>query len=233
MTTNGVLLQRYAHELRAAGLHRLNISLDTLRPDRFERITLRSYFDEVLRGIDMSLDAGFIPLKVNVVVMRGINDDELTDFVEFVRNRPVNVRFIEYMPFAENQWTEAGFIPYDEMLGRLRVHYEVIPFLPEDDFAVAKNYFIPGVEGKISFITSMSQHFCGSCNRLRITADGSIKPCLFSPVESNIRSLLRNGATDDMIAKALHRALEGKAYEHIPMHELAHGQNRTMIQIGG
>ena len=175
MTTNGVLLKSHIKELKQAGLHSINVSLDTLRPERFERIALRSHYDDVLAGIEAALEEGFSPLKVNMVVMGGVNDDELLDFVELTKNRPINVRFIEFMPFKANQWAAGTFVPYVAMKASIDCHYEL---MPEPDNtragAAAKDFRIEGFTGSISFIPSMSDHFCDACNRLRLTADGSV-----------------------------------------------------------
>lgn len=234
LTTNGVLVRSFAQELRDAGLDGLNISLDTLRPDRFEQIALRFSHSEVLDGITAALEAGFAPLKLNVVVMGGVNEDELENFVEFVRHRPINVRFIEYMPFRANAWREAGLVPYAGMLEILRRKYILTPApqLPETH-AVAKDFHVRGVAGTVSFISSMSDHFCGTCNRLRLTADGSIKSCLFHPAEVNLRSALRSSAPDEEIAGLVRVALALKPDAHPSPAELVTQANRSMIDIGG
>jgi cyclic pyranopterin phosphate synthase len=233
MTTNGVLLQLYARELRNAGLTHLNVSLDTLRRERFQRIALRSAFDDVLAGIEAALDAGFTPLKLNVVVMGGVNDDELPAFVEFVRNKPINVRFIEYMPFKANEWNAATFFPFQTMKTMLDEQYELIPLVTSHVSDVAKEFRIPGILGTVSFITSMSDHFCAGCNRVRLMADGSVKSCLFRAPEVNLRSALRGGATDHVLAAQIRSAIALKHFEHPPMEELAESGTESMIEIGG
>lgn len=233
LTTNGVLLARYARQLREAGLRACNISLDSLDPARFASITRRTSLRQVLDGIDTALDAGFDRTKINTVVVRGINDDELPAFVDFVRTRAVTLRFIEYMPFADNAWTQDGFLSVDEMKCRLRERYMLHPVVKEDNAAVATEYALPGFEGRIGFIAPMSEHFCDACNRLRLTADGAVKSCLFSGDEMNLRDLLRGGADDAAVTAALLKALSGKWYEHPGAEELQTLQNRTMIRIGG
>jgi len=236
MTTNGVLLKENAHLLKDSGLTKLNISLDTLRPDRFEHIALRNHYVDVQVGINMALAAGFVPLKLNVVVMKGINDDEILDFVEFVRDKPINVRFIEYMPFKFNQWNHARFISYQEMKKRIERHHQLLPLLEKPvPSAVAKDFRIGGFVGTVSFITPMSDHFCDGCNRLRLMADGSIKSCLFHPAEVNLLSTLRSGASDETIAELIHDAVKLKPKAHPRMDDAkgATFENRTMIEIGG
>ncbi len=239
MTTNGVLLKHHAHELKRAGLTHLNVSLDTLHPERFEQIALRSHYDDVRAGIDAAITAGFVPLKLNVVVMGGVNDDELLDFVEFVRDKPINLRFIEYMPFKSNQWNAATFVSFAQMKDVLLERYELIPVLDGTLSSVAKEFRISGIEGQrphrgtVGFITSMSDHFCGDCNRVRLMADGSVKSCLFRKPEVNMRNALRGGATDEILATMIRSALILKPYAHAPVEELSTSENDSMIEIGG
>lgn len=243
MTTNGVLLKGYAQELKYAGLTHLNISLDSLRPLRFKKITLRNNFSDVISGVDAALAIGFSPLKLNVVVMGGVNDDELLDFVEFVRDKPINVRFIEYMPFKFNQWNHAQFVSYRQMVEIISEKYELQPIISIDQNAVAKDYCLPeadpplaeinGLMGTVSFITPMSEHFCGTCNRIRLTADGSIKSCLFHQAEVNLRAALRSRQSDAAIAEMIQSAIAAKPFGHPEADELVQIENRSMIQIGG
>lgn len=234
MTTNGILLSRFAEELRSAGLDSVNVSLDTLRPERFERIALRPGLGAVVAGIDAAIEAGLRPVKLNVVVMGGVNDDELADFVEFVRGRPIALRFIEYMPFPENGWSAACFVPRDAMIDQLRRRYRVEgPCGVRSAAAIARGFRIDGLEHPVGFIASMSDHFCAGCDRLRLTADGSVKSCLFHPAEVTLREVLRNGAQDAPVASAIRQALAAKPAAHPPMTDLAGGVNRSMIAIGG
>ena len=232
MTTNGLTLRRQASLLREAGLDGLTISLDTLRRDRFLNITKRDRFDDVWAGIEAALDAGFTPLKLNVVAMRGVNDDELLDFVALIRDRPIHVRFIEYMPFHGTGWNEADLLPYNEMMDRISAAHDLIA-LPSAIGAVGKDYAIPGHVGAIGFVTSMSKSFCSTCNRLRLTADGQLKSCLFSAAEIDLLSALRTGASDTDLEDLLHMALARKPEAHPPMAELLSLGNRAMIEIGG
>ena len=233
LTTNGVRLRRHAAELRAAGLTDLNLSLDTLRRDRFERIALRDHFDEVQAGLAAALDAGFPRVKINTVVMGGINDDELAELADLARARPLHVRFIEYMPFAYNRWSRATFVPYRDMLAALRRTYPLAPVPAEDPSAVAREFTAPGFLGTVGFITSLSDHFCDTCNRIRLTADGAIKSCLFHAAETGLRDALRGGADDAELERRLRAALAGKPAGHAPAEELVRLENRAMVSIGG
>ncbi len=234
MTTNGVLLAHHARALKESGLTHLNVSLDTLRPERFSQIVQRDHYDDVIAGIHTALAVGFTPLKLNVVVMGGINDDELLDFVEFVHHRPVNVRFIEYMPFKFNRWNSASFVPFAEMKKKIEQHHELIPVTHSSDLSsVAKDFSIGGWTGTIGFITSMSEHFCSSCNRLRLTADGSLKSCLFHPAEINLRQTIRDGASNETIEGLIRSAVLLKPAEHVPVGQLVESDYGTMIDIGG
>ena len=232
MSTNGVLLAKQAASYRAAGLDGLNISLDTLRADRFARMTLRDNHAEVLAGIHAALAAGFDSVKINVVVMHGVNDDELVDFAAFAAAHPLEVRFIEFMPFDRNDWSTGGLVPYVEMRRRIEAAFTLTQ-LDAGPNAVAKEFAIAGGAGRLGFVTSMTENFCAGCNRLRLTADGKMKNCLFSTGEADLRAPLRAGATDAELTAIIHQCVLGKWVGHPPMEELASLQNRSMIQIGG
>jgi cyclic pyranopterin phosphate synthase len=232
MTTNGISLAKRAASLRAVGLNALTISLDTLRRDRFKQIAKRDQFDAVMAGIEAALAAGFAPLKINVVVMRGVNDDEILDFIDWAKDRPINVRFIEYMPFPDNKWSTGGLMPYAEMRTLIGSHYDMIPLIGQKN-AVGKDFRLAGHSGTVSFVTSMTESFCGGCNRLRVTADGNIKSCLFHPAEQSLRDCMRAGGTDLDVERLITQAVDGKQAAHPPMEELMTMKNRTMIEIGG
>lgn len=233
VTTNGMRLSQYAHALRNAGLDRLNVSLDSMRPERFEQIARRNGFTDVMNGIHSALDAGFAPLNVNTVVMGGFNDEEMVDFVEFTRNLPVCVRFIEFMPFLGNPWCDARLVSYASMRRTIETVYPLVPVLDPSPSRVAKEFKVPGFAGSVGFITSMTEHFCDSCNRLRITADGQFKTCLFRPPELNLRDALRRGDTDEEVAGLVSRALYLKPRHHADTRELQARADRSMIQVGG
>lgn len=231
MTTNGLLLEEHAANLRAAGLSAVNISLDTLRRDRFERLTRRDALAQVRTGLDAAMRAGFDRVKVNAVIMRGFNDDELADFARLARKHPLDVRFIEYMPFAGNAWRADQVVPFAEMIAALR---ECIPDLaPEPDDGVAEVFRAPGFAGTVGFISSMTRSFCASCDRLRLLADGSLKTCLFHEPEGSLRALLRSGCTDEELDAAIRTLLARKPEGHPPLDMLAEQPNKSMVQIGG
>jgi cyclic pyranopterin phosphate synthase len=232
MTTNGVTLQTMAKPLKQAGISSLNISLDTLQRLRFQQLTHRDHFQQVMAGIEAALSAGFETLKLNVVVMKGVNDDELLDFIAFVADKPLNVRFIEFMPFKNNHWNVAELLPYSDMRARIQSHYQLIPLVGHPS-EVAKDFRIPGVCGAVSFITSMTDHFCDACSRLRLTADGALKTCLLGEHEYPLRDALRAGLNDEGLVRLVNRALQQKPLSHADLDTLASVKNRTMIEIGG
>jgi len=234
LSTNGVRLFEMAKVLRSSGVQQLNVSLDTLRRDRFRLVALRTAFDTVLRGIDEAQSVGFPSLKVNTVVMRGFNDDELLDFVEFAKARSLNVRFIEYMPFLGNGWNEVQFISYYEMKGIIESKYHLIPIQPKAaNRGPAKEFQVAGSSAVIGFITTMSEHFCTDCNRLRLTTDGKLLNCLFAQEEVDLKRLLRAGASRDVIEDSIRASVILKWEHHPEVSELTSGQNRAMISIGG
>jgi molybdenum cofactor biosynthesis enzyme MoaA len=236
ITTNGLLLVKKLPALQAAGVNAFNISLDTLVPGKFTFITRRLGFDRVLDSIHKAVDAKAGLIKVNVVVMKGVNDDELGSFVALTRDMPIDVRFIEYMPFDGNKWSEGKFLPYAAQLDLIKRQFPSVHSLCNDVNDTSKGWKVPGYEGVFGFITSMTSHFCGGCNRLRLTADGNIKVCLFDNKEVSLRDAMRGGASDEelsvIIAAAVgkkKRALGG----HKDRFELAQSMNRSMIRIGG
>lgn len=232
MTTNATLLKPVAKHLKSIGLNALNISLDTFKEERFFAITRRDDFQNVIDGITEALAADFESLKLNMVVMSGVNDDEIIDFVDFVKDKRMNVRFIEYMPFKDNLWNVDKVVTFQEMSDRIQQKYKLYP-LEVEPSAVAKDFGIEGHSGTVSFISSMSDSFCGTCNRLRLTSDGSIKSCLFYPAETSLRDALRKGITDQTLEEMILQALAMKPEAHPPAEEIAAADNRAMIEIGG
>lgn len=232
MTTNATLLKPLARHLKSIGLTALNISLYTLREERFAEITRRDDFYSVMDGLNEALEVGFDSLKLNMVVMSGINDDEVMDFVDFARDKALNVRFIEYMPFKDNQWKSDKVVTFQQMREQIQQKYNLYPLSAEPS-AVAKDFGIDGYPGTVSFISSMSDSFCGTCNRLRLTADGSIKSCLFYPAETSLRDELRRGITDEYLEELILQTLALKPEAHPPAEEIAAENNRAMIEIGG
>ncbi|XP_012577155.1 PREDICTED: molybdenum cofactor biosynthesis protein 1 isoform X2 [Condylura cristata] len=214
VTTNGINLARLLPQLQKAGLTAINISLDTLVPAKFEFIVRRKGFHKVMEGIHKAIELGYSPVKVNCVVMRGLNEDELLDFVALTEGLPLDVRFIEYMPFDGNKWNFKKMVSYKEMLDTLRRRWPELEKLPEEESSTAKAFKIPGFQGQVSFITSMSEHFCGTCNRLRITADGNLKVCLFGNSEVSLRDHLRAGASEEELLRIIGAAVGRKKRQH-------------------
>jgi len=231
MTTNGLLLSARLKALREGGLTHLNISLDTLREDRFQTITRRKGVETVLKAIEDAVEIGYRP-RINCVVLRDFNDDELLDFVEMTRERPVDVRFIEYMPFDGNEWSVGKFLPYAEALEKIESKV-ALERLADGPNATAKTYLPRGHKGTVGFISSMSDDFCSGCNRLRITADGNLKVCLFGRSEISLRDAMRTGASDDDLTTLIQDAVMRKKAAHAGMFTLAETPNRPMILIGG
>ncbi|XP_042842217.1 molybdenum cofactor biosynthesis protein 1 isoform X2 [Panthera tigris] len=214
ITTNGINLARLLPQLQKAGLSAINISLDTLVPAKFEFIVRRKGFHKVMEGIHKAIELGYSPVKVNCVVMRGLNEDELLDFVALTEGLPLDVRFIEYMPFDGNKWNFKKMVSYKEMLDTLRQQWPELEKLPEEESSTAKAFKVPGFRGQVSFITSMSEHFCGTCNRLRITADGNLKVCLFGNSEVSLRDHLRAGASEEELLQIIGAAVGRKKRQH-------------------
>lgn len=181
MTTNGVTLHRVVSELKTAGLDLINISLDTLIPQKYTFISRRNGYDKVMKSIHRSLEVGFSPLKINCVMMKNINDDEICDFVNLTKDMDLDVRFIEFMPFDENRWNYDKMVPYKEMLKVITAKWPDIQKLEDSRNDTSKAFKVPGFKGQIGFITSMTNHFCGTCNRLRITANGNLKEFTIYP----------------------------------------------------
>ncbi|XP_072712814.1 molybdenum cofactor biosynthesis protein 1 isoform X2 [Ciconia boyciana] len=214
VTTNGINLARLLPRLKEAGLNAINISLDTLVPAKFEFIVRRKGFHKVMEGIHKATELGYRPVKVNCVVMRGFNEDELLGFVDFTKDLPLDVRFIEYMPFDGNKWNFKKMVSYKEMLDTIKQRWPELEKLPCEASSTAKSYKVPHFQGQISFITSMSEHFCGSCNRLRITADGNLKVCLFGNSEVSLRDHLRSGASEEALVQIIGAAVGRKKKQH-------------------
>ncbi|KOC59289.1 Molybdenum cofactor biosynthesis protein 1 [Habropoda laboriosa] len=234
ITTNGLTLTRQLPSLQRAGLDAINISLDTLKENRFEQFTRRKGWSRVMAAIDLAIQLGYNPVKVNCVVMKGFNVDEIVDFVNLTKDRPIDVRFIEYMPFQGNEWNENKMVSFKVMKKLIRDTYPELQRLSNEYNDTSKAYHVPGFTGQIGFITSMSEHFCSSCNRLRITADGNLKVCLFEGKgEVSLRDAIRNGASDDILKEMIGAAVQRKKKQHAGMINLSQMENRPMILIGG
>jgi len=232
MTTNGSSLATHAGRYRKAGLNGLNISIDSLKPEKFAQITRGADMSRVIAGIDAAIDADYDSIKVNVVAMAGVNDDELCDFVQFGIDKGVHVRFIEFMPFLGNGWDKGEVLPYREMLSIIRERFELTPIDLEKS-AVAKEFNVGGTSASIGFVTSVTDDFCGDCNRVRMTAEGQIKACLFSLAGTSLMEMARASATDEEIANAIHAGIATKWAGHPPMDKWVRFDNKAMVQIGG
>lgn len=197
MTSNGIALERKLSTLKTNGLNALNISLDTMDPLKFQLITRRNGFEKVMRCIDEALRIEIDSLKVNCVVMKGINENEILKFVEFIKHRPLQVRFIEYMPFDGNKWNFKKFVSFKEMTDLIECAHGRLERISQDPNDTSKDYRLAKHEGSLGFITSMSKNFCGGCNRIRLTADGNLKVCLFGASEISLRDELRRGDSDE------------------------------------
>jgi GTP 3',8-cyclase len=240
VTTNGIGLSRLANALAEAGLDRVNVSLDTLRPDRFEALARRRRLDEVLGGLAAADAAGLRPVKLNAVLMRGVNDDEAADLLTFALSHGYELRFIEQMPLdAQHAWRREEMVPGEEILAQLQAVYTLLPDPTERGAAPAETWLVDGYEAagggpaKVGVIASVTQPFCGACDRTRLTADGQVRNCLFSEEETDLRSLLRGGASDEKIADAWRGAMWGKKAGHGIDNPTFLQPSRPMSAIGG
>lgn len=234
ITTNGTRLAALAGPLRRAGLQRVNVSIDSLRPDRFEEITRRAVLPKVLNGLHTAADAGLTPVKVNCVLQRGVNDDELLDFADFARTTGYHVRFIEPMPLdGDHAWSVRNVVPAAEIVASIDAVHRL---QSEDRNGVepATVYrFADGSPGRIGVIGSVTEPFCGTCNRLRLTADGQLRTCLFAHDEADLRTPMRDGATDGELADIVVKAVWVKQAGHGIGNVDFRPPNRTMSRIGG
>jgi GTP 3',8-cyclase len=233
MTTNGATLRNSAHSLRQAGLNRLNISLDTLDREKFERMTRRDELHNVLAGIDAAQDAGFAPVKINVVVERGVNDDEIVALARFGRERELEVRFIEFMPLdASDTWQRAQVVGQDEIVASIAAEWP-LEQVPARGAAPADRWRYLDGAGVVGVIPTVTKPFCGDCDRVRLTADGQFRTCLFATDEFDLRDLLRNGASDADIESCIEAAVGTKWAGHQINQVTFIRPARTMSQIGG
>ena len=233
LTTNGATLRNIALELRNAGLDRINVSLDSLKPERFFAMTRRDELHNVLAGIAEAQIAGFTPMKVNAVVERGANDDEILDLVRYGRDNNVEVRFIEFMPLdATNEWERNKVVSQDEIVTTIAAEFP-LELMPSRGAAPADRWRFLDGKGTVGVIPSVTHPFCGDCDRVRLTSDGQFRTCLFATDESDIRSLLRNGGTDEEIAELIQVAVGAKWAGHQINQVNFIRPNRSMSQIGG
>jgi len=232
LTTNGILLPQYADDLRAAGLRRVNVSLDSLEPERFAQVTRGGRLDDVLAGLDAAFAAGFSPVKINTLLLPGV-EDELDAFVDLTRSREIHVRFIEFMPLdrrvaGDDETGGAGrLLPAGEILGRLMKRYDLVPHEGPYGHGPAQYWHARGARGTIGFIAGVSEHFCETCNRLRLTADGRLRTCLFSGAEVDVRPFLED---PDALRATIRKAVAAKSYDRC---REALANERSMSEIGG
>ena len=235
LTTNGVLLKDFAAGIRDCGVRRINISLDSLKPEKFSRITGRDSFKEVWNGIQEAERLGFDPIKINVVAMRGVNDDEILDFARLTMERPYHIRFIEKMPVGgHNRWSVESFMPILEVYDRISTIGDLTPILKRSSLdGPAQRYILDGARGEIGLIGALSNHFCSICNRLRLTADGHLRSCLFSDQEIDIKSPLRKGEGDAALMGLIEKAIIDKPESHNLTRQGLRNCARQMSSIGG
>lgn len=233
VTTNGTLLADMAADLYRAGVSRVNVSLDTMDPARYKAITRCGQLKRVMAGLDRALEVGFSPVKINVVVIRGQNDDEIEDFARLAHERPFHVRFIEFMPMERNGWRPGSVISSDEVLQRVaRVARPTpIPAGPED--GPARRFKLEGGQGEIGLISPLTQHFCPTCNRLRLTSDGKLLSCLFAKTETDIKTPMRNGASDEELLAIIRQTVANKPEGHHLEERADPGSCRPMGAVGG
>jgi GTP 3',8-cyclase len=235
LTTNGSRLHEFVDVLEEANIRSLNISLDTLQPEKFQLITRRDQFKKVYDNIQLLLKKNF-HVKVNMVVMKGLNDNEINDFIEWTKHEPVHVRFIEFMPFTGNRWTSNKVFTMQQMLDVIKEKYEFVR-LKDEKNDTAKGYKVLEHQGTFAIISTMSANFCANCNRMRLTADGKMKNCLFSEQETDLLSALRNG---EDVVPLIYKSIQSKAKElggqFTTDFKNLHAEdihNRSMITIGG
>jgi cyclic pyranopterin phosphate synthase len=235
LTTNGILLADQAEALYAAGLRRINISLDALDPVRFKEITRREGYEQVVEGIRVAQEVGFNPVKVNAVTIRGMTEDQVVPFGHFARETGVEIRFIEFMPLdADNAWEREKVLFAHEIIDSL--NREIMPLIPvkhQDKSAPATEFVFEDGVGRIGFIASISRPFCESCNRFRLTADGKLRNCLFSLEETDVKSIIRGGGSDDDIAAAVRESIAVKKEGHEINTARFIQPDRPMYSIGG
>jgi cyclic pyranopterin phosphate synthase len=234
MTTNGHLLAERCERLLAAGLRRINISMDSLDPGKFERITRTKSFSTVMAGIDAAQSSRLAPAKVNAVLVRGLNDDEVEAFAFFARERGVIMRFIEFMPLdADRHWTRDLVVPAAEVFQRIHARWPLVQ-IPHDRSETARKYrFADGAPGEIGLIAPVTQPFCGHCSRIRLTADGKLRTCLFSKEDHDLRALLREGASDEDLVNFVRSIVIEKEEGHHINEPGFVPPSRTMVFIGG
>jgi cyclic pyranopterin phosphate synthase len=234
MTTNGVLLRQKAAALKEAGLKRINISLDTLHMDRFHEMARSDAFERVMDGIHAAREAGLWPIKLNMVVMKGRNDDEVVDFARLAHSEGYEVRFIEFMPLdGDNIWTNEQVVPSLRIQEQIEDQFPLVPFDDPRPGPATRFTFADGAPGGVGFISSVSQAFCTTCNRIRLTAEGGLRTCLFSLHETPLRDVMRSGASDEHLCRLLETAIWRKEEGHLINKPGFVKPAKSMSQIGG
>lgn len=234
LTTNGILLTEFASDIKRCGICRINVSLDSLRPERFHSITGRDCFERAWSGIRAAEAMSFNPIKINMVVMRGVNDDEILDFARMTLDKPYHIRFIEFMPVGmSNGWSQERFVSTEEISRRIEALGPLEPLKNSLLDGPAANYKIRGALGEIGLIGALSHHFCDRCNRLRLTADGQLRGCLFSDSEVDVKAALREGRSDDHLLELIRLAVENKPRDHGVLQTGPRKCVRPMSSIGG
>jgi len=214
LTTNGIYLKDNAEKIRSAGINRINISLDTLNPQKYKQITGKDTFDQVWQGIQTAQDMGFTPIKLNVVALDGVNDDELVEMAKLSFAYPFHVRFIEYMPIGQSRMGNGPLLLAPEIKKRISALGNLVPVQNSKNDGPAKRYRFEGGRGEIGFIPALSQHFCDKCNRLRLTASGKLRPCLLSDHQEDIKGPLRSGCSDQELAEIFLKTVDHKPSDH-------------------
>jgi molybdenum cofactor biosynthesis protein A len=238
LTTNGILVHEFIDTFKEAGITTLNVSIDSLQKDKFNQITRRNYFEKLIENLDL-LEVNGFQVKLNVVVIKGFNDNEIIDFIEMTKGRNIQIRFIEFMPFDGNQWNKEKLVSYAEILSQVNAYYseQKVERTQDKPNDTAKNHKIESYKGSFSVISSVTNPFCSTCNRIRLTADGKLKNCLFSNTETSLLDTLRAGESIETLIfqniKSKHAMRGGMDDDAKFQNPLLFSQNRSMIKIGG
>nr|WP_315250910.1 GTP 3',8-cyclase MoaA [uncultured Flavobacterium sp.] len=238
LTTNGILVHEFIDTFKEAGITTLNVSIDSLKKDKFNQITRRNYFEKLIENLDL-LEVNGFNVKLNVVVIKGFNDNEIIDFIELTKDRNIQIRFIEFMPFDGNQWNKEKLVSYAEILSQVNAFYaeQKVERTQDKPNDTSKNHKIIGYQGSFSVISSVTNPFCSTCNRIRLTADGKLKNCLFSNTETSLLDTLRAGESIEPLIfqniKSKHAMRGGMDDDAKFQNPLLFSQNRSMIKIGG
>jgi cyclic pyranopterin phosphate synthase len=238
LTTNGILVHEFIDTFKEAGITTLNVSIDSLQKDKFNKITRRNYFEKLWENLDL-LDANGFQVKLNVVVIKGFNDNEIIDFIELTKERNIQIRFIEFMPFDSNQWNKDKLVSYAEIMSQVENHFAVanVKRIQDKPNDTSKNHKIESYKGSFSVISSVTNPFCSTCNRIRLTADGKLKNCLFSNSETSLLDTLRAGGSIEPLIfenlKSKYTIRGGMDDDEKFQNPELFSQNRSMIKIGG